>query len=82
MPLSKPPTLNRSVAPAADRRRACEATFRRAIHRDLSTVAAREHMIQPLVEFAAGATEAPKRFQEQALAAIRVVAAIDVDAAP
>jgi hypothetical protein len=39
-------------------------------------------MIQPLVEFAAGATEAPKRFQEQALAAIRAVAAIDVDAAP
>ena len=64
MPLNKPPTLNRSGAPAVGRGRACEATFRRAIHRDLSTVAARAHMIQPLVEFAAGATEAPKRFQE------------------
>jgi hypothetical protein len=36
---------------------------------------------QPIVEYAAGATTERKRFQEQALAAIHVVAAIDEDAA-
>jgi hypothetical protein len=36
----------------------------------------------PLVEFGPSAKEARQRFQEAALAAIRTVAAIDVDAAP
>ena len=35
----------------------------------------------PLVEFAAGATEARKRFQQQALEAIHAVAAIDEETA-
>ena len=37
---------------------------------------------KPIVEFASIASEARQRFQEAALAAIRAVAAIDVDAAP